>query len=105
LTLLAGNPPRMQTAVRLKRGAAPAGAGYIVVGAVYRKVGTAPPVALVGGTSTVTDAGGVAQFLFDLPPNGGTGTTWFVVQDIRVPQGAAPWIKALDREFYDALTW
>jgi hypothetical protein len=55
LTLLAGNPPRMQTAVRLKRGAAPAGAGYIVVGAVYRKVGTAPPVALVGGTSTVTE--------------------------------------------------
>jgi len=105
LTLLTGNPPRMQTAVRLKRGAAPAGTGYMVVGAVYRKVGTAPPVALVGGTSTVTDASGVAHFLFDLPANGGVGTTWFVVQDIRVPQGAAPWIKAFDREFFDALTW
>ena len=106
MTLLPGATPRLQVAVRMKRGVSPAGAGYVVLGGLYRRIGTAAPTAIVGGTSTLTNAAGDALFLFDLPAAGaGTGTTWFVVQDVRVPAGGAPWAKALDREFNDALAW
>jgi DNA-binding beta-propeller fold protein YncE len=101
-----GSTPLLHASVSLRRGSVRAVPGTMVVGAVYRRIGTSLPTTVIGATSTMTDASGNANFTVALPNTQvGSGTTWFVVREVRPPTGTQPWIKALDAEFHKSIVW
>lgn len=83
--------------VSLKAGAQPVAAGYLVQGSVYQVLFGGALVLVSNGAQALTNANGTASLFVGLPPQPALPSSLvFVVSDVRAPNGAPPYVLALN---------
>ena len=95
LSIQPGSSPSLTAQVRLETGSQPAGAGYIVTGAVYRLSITGALSVVSLGVTSPTGPKGVVRLKYDLPQPGLPSTLIFVLTDVQSPGNGAPYVQGM----------
>lgn len=98
-------PGTLQATVTLRAGKHPAGAGYVVKGAVYRLYLSGALEMVAPNVSATTNPFGVAKLSAALPPPGLPGTLLFVVKDVSIPEGKPSYVQAENKIFSAAIAY
>lgn len=104
---LAPAGPTLAVEVDVETAGLPAGAGYLVRGAVYRsEVGAPLPQVVAAAIESATDASGRAVLRVPIGGvSGAPGTLFFVLTDVVAPIGGAPYARALSSEVFASVAY
>jgi len=106
LSVVAGQPNQLRADVALVCGGQPAGAGYVVRGALYQVLFGGALVALTQNVQAASGSNGTATLTVPLPPpQAPSSTLIFVVHDVLPPGGAAPYVLALDAQLFGSIAY